>query len=81
MTAPINVLAIGDNRGNLAFADSATGAVLGTVTLSRGYLSAPGLAWNGILYAGKAPPSRRRCCTLTTPPCRRSPTAGPTPYR
>ncbi|MFG0229636.1 phospholipase D-like domain-containing protein [Achromobacter sp. 413638] len=54
MTAPINVLAIGDNRGNLAFADSATGAVLGTVTLSRGYLSAPGLAWNGILYAGES---------------------------
>jgi hypothetical protein len=54
MTAPVNVLAIGDNRGDVAFADSATGGVLGTVTLSRGYLSAPGLAWNGILYAGES---------------------------
>lgn len=54
MTTPVNLVAIGDNRGNLVFANAISGAVTGTVTLARGVLSAPGLAWNSVLYAGES---------------------------
>jgi phosphatidylserine/phosphatidylglycerophosphate/cardiolipin synthase-like enzyme len=50
----MSAVAIADNRGNLVFANAATGAVLGSLTLARGILSAPGLCLNGILYAGES---------------------------